>query len=222
MRAGFAERLNKMYLKNKIMLASACTLLFTVPAMAGASLDTLLGGGSLFSNNGKLVFSDFEFTPIINAPSASDISIITLDSGLLFGNPMFADASSGTIDFDISYKVSGVGSGVKIDSVEMKSTGSSTGSGQAGVFKVIENLANLTNVFTSSTTLSSAMTTFDAQDYIHVRDDIFLKPRSGTAGLSDFSQSFGTTGLATAVPSPTAALAGFALLGVIGMRRRRG
>lgn len=220
MRAGFAGRLNKMYFKNKIMIASACTLLLTVPAMAGASLDTLLGGGSLFSNNGKLVFSDFEFTPIINAPSASDISIITLDSGLLFGSPMFTDASSGIIDFDISYKVAGVG--VKLDSVEMKSTGSSTGSGQAGVFKVIENLANLTNIFTSTTTMSSSSTSFDALDYVYVRDDIFAKPNTGTAGLSDFAQTFGTIASPTAVPSPTAALAGLALLGVVGMRRRRG
>lgn len=209
-----------MYLQNKTLIASACTLLFAVPAMAGASLDTLLGGGSLFSNSGKLVFSDFEFTPIINAPAASDIEILTLDNGLLFGGPLFADASSGTIDFDISYKVSGVD--VKIDSVAMQSTGSGTGGGQAGVFKVIENLANLTNIFSNTTTISSSSSVFAAQDYIYVRDDIFAKPNSGTAGLSDFSQTFGTTSGPSAVPTPTAALAGMALLGVVGLRRRRG
>ena len=205
---------------NKTLIASACTLLFTAPAMAGASLDTLLGGGSLFSNNGKLVFSDFEFTPIINAPAASDIEILTLDNGLLFGSPIFTDDSTGTIDFDISYKVSGVD--VKIDSVEMQSTGSGTGGGQAGVYKVIENLANLTNVFSNSSTISSGSAGFEAQDYIYVRDDIFAAPNNGTAGLSDFTQTFGTTAGPTAVPSPTAALAGLALLGVVGIRRRRG
>ena len=207
-----------MRFKKQTLIASACTLFLTVPAWAGASLDTLLGGGSLFSNNGKLVFSDFEFTPILNAPAASAIQVHMLDSGLLFGGPLFTDSSSGTIDFDVSYKVSGVKT--KLTSVSMQSTGSSTGDGQAGIFKVIENLANLTNVFTTSTTLSNTSTDFEAQDYIYVRDDVFAKPNNGTAGLSDFRQTFGTTSV-SAVPTPTAALGGILLLSAVGLRRRR-
>ncbi len=205
-------------MKTKTLIASACTLLFTVPAMAGASLDTLLGGGSLFSNNGKLVFSDFEFTPIINAPAASDIEILTLDNGLLFNSPISTDANSGSIDFDISYKVAGVK--VQLNSVKMQTTGSSTGGGQAGVFTAIENLGNLTNTFsgTSTTYILMGSRNFAPQDYIYVRDEIFATPNNGTAGITDFSQTFDTA----AVPTPTAALAGFALLGVVGMRRRHG
>lgn len=201
---------------NKTLIASACTLFLSVPAMAGASLDTLLGGGSLFSNNGKLVFSDFEFTPIINAPSTSDIEILTLDNGLLFDSPIDADESADAIDFDIAYKVSGVD--VQIKSVSMQSTGSGTGNGQAGVTKVIEELTNLTNVFSNTTILANSTSNFSPQDYIYVRDNIFAEPNTGTASLSSFTQTFGTT----AVPSPTAALAGLALLGVVGIRRRRG
>jgi MYXO-CTERM domain-containing protein len=222
-----------MLFSTKNLIATSLVLLISAPAFAGASLDTLLGGGSLVSNNGKLVFSDFSFTPIQNAPASSNIEIITLDSGLLFGTPIFTASATGIIDFDIAYKVSAIDS--KIVSARMQSTGSGTGTGAAGIFKVIEDangqgLANMTNAFTSSTTLSNAETFFAGQGSILVRDDVFANAGvNGTAGSSDFRQIFGledggtgTSATPTAIPSPTAALGGLALLGFAGLRRRRG
>lgn len=216
----------------KTLLAAACSFVFTAQAFAGASLGSLVNGGSLFSGDGTLEFSDFAFLPIINAPSSGDIQVITLDNGLLFGGPLFTDSSTGIIDFNVSYTVRG--NGVSITSASLQSTGSSTGGGQSGVFQVVEDdsaqgLANLTNVFTANTTISNTTFAFEAQDSIFVRSDIFASPGSGTAGLSDFSQTFGTETLddnggetgPTVVPSPTAALAGMALLGAIALRRRR-
>lgn len=219
-----------MVFSSKILLATACTLIISAPAFAGMSLSSLVGGGTIVSTDGLLEFSDFAFTPIRNAPAASDIDIQALDSGLLFGTPIFTDSSTGFVDFGISYKVTGID--VSIVSASMRSTGAGALGGAAGVYKVIEDadlqgIANLANAFSSSTTLSNATAGFAAQNSIYVRDDIFASPGQGIAGLSDFSQTFGTeTGTGgetpTAIPSPTAALAGMALLGIIGLRRRRG
>lgn len=213
-----------MVLSNKTLIASTCTLLFTVPATAGASLDTLLSGATLFSNNGKILFSDFEFTPILNAPEASDIEVVTLDDGLLFESPVSADSNTDGIDFDISYKVSGID--VQLNSVQMQSVGSSSGSGKTEIYKVVENgrnqsIADLTNAYDAFSAFMSSGDGFDPQAYLYVKDDVMVSSNGGgTAGLSEFSQTFGTTSF-SAVPTPTAALAGMALLGVVGIRRRR-
>ena len=212
-----------MFLSNKTLIASSCTLLFTVPAMAGASLDTLLGGDTLFSNNGKILFSDFQFTPILNAPQASDIEVVTLDDGLLFETPVSADSNTTEIDFDISYKASGVD--VLLNSVQMQSAGSATGGGTTDIYKTVEDERNegilaLTNAFDDSTQLSFTESGFSSEAYVYVTDEVSVDPNDGTAGLSEFSQTFGSTSV-SAVPTPTAALAGMALLGVVGIRRRR-
>ncbi|MFK7789624.1 MAG: hypothetical protein AB8C95_09070 [Phycisphaeraceae bacterium] len=218
-----------MFISKKTLFAAACTFVLSAPAFAGVSLSSLFGGGTLTSDNGLLEFSDFQYTPIRNAPAAADIDIQTLDSGLLFGTPIFTDSSTGFIDFGISYKVSGIGA--SIVSAQMQSTGSGFNGGAAGVIKVVEGsegqgLANLINSFSSSTTLSNVSALLAPQDSIYVRDDVFALPGQGVAALSDFSQVFGTTTEGetagpTAVPSPTAALAGVLLLGAIGVRRRR-
>ncbi|MEO0477474.1 MAG: hypothetical protein AAF085_16140 [Planctomycetota bacterium] len=212
-----------MLFRNKTLIASACALLFTAPAFAGASLDTLLSGGTIFSNNGKLLFSDFEFTPILNAPAASDIEVTTLDDGLLFGSPIEADSETDTVDYDISYRVTGID--IEIDSVFAQSNGSSSGGGEASIYKIIEKeqdqpLTQITNTFNQGGSISFSSSSFSPEAYLYVRDEVSVEANDGTAGLSDFSQTFGTSSI-SAVPSPTAALAGMALLGVIGIRRRR-
>jgi hypothetical protein len=198
-------------------------LLFAGQASAGVSysLDSLLSGGSLNSADGKLVFSDFAYTQF-NGPSAGNIQVSAVDSGLSFGTPFVALDT--TIDFNIEYKVTGVD--VLINGVSMKSTGSGSGTGVAGIFKVAEgseSAVNLANIFSSQVTNSSASSSFSAESSVLVRDDIFGIPgENGIAGVSDFTQTFSTTGTeVNPIPSPTAALAGVALLGVIGMRRRR-
>lgn len=216
-------------MKNKPLIVSACTLLFTVPAWAGTSLDTLLGGGSLTSNNGKLVFSDFEYMARRNAPATSDIEILTLDNGLFFDSPIFVDFHNNPnlidyIEYVIFYKVSGVG--VNINSATMQSTGSSTVNGAAGAIKGIDrdnlftgiNHKRLFTGYSNIRTIPSASVSFEPLDYINISDNIFAVPEEGSAGIRNFTQTYGTT----PIPSPTAAMAGLALLGIVGMRRRRG
>lgn len=208
--------------KTLVATAAAAAAMVSASAFAGASLDSLLGGGSLFSSNGLLEFSEFQFDPIINAPSAADIDVATTSSGIRFGsNELFSDSTLGGFDFEISYKVTGVGA--LINGVAMRTTGSATADGRVGIFKTVENTANLTNIFSSSSTLSNTSASFDPLSEIYVFDDIFATPKTGTAGLSDFTQTYSTTTAPkpTAIPSPTAALAGLALLGAISLRRRR-
>lgn len=203
---------------------------FCSPALAGpsTSLDLLLGGDSLVSNSGKLVFSDFEYLALRNAPSTSDIKIHTLDNGLFFDSPIFVDYHNNPnlidyIEYTIFYKVSGVG--VNINSATMQSTGSSTVNGAAGAIKGIDrddlftgiNHKRLVTGYSNIRTIPSASTSFDPLDYISISDNIFAVPEEGSAGIRNFTQTYGTT----PVPSPTAALAGLALLGVVSLRRRR-
>lgn len=203
----------------------AVGLLVGSQASAGPSysLSSLLGGGTVNSENGKLVFSDFVYTPFLNAPSATDIIVKSLNTGIAFGSPVFT--LTAPVNFNIQYKVSGVG--VLIDGVTMQSTGSGTGTGSASAFKIVENdlnigLANLTNAFGASTTIGTSSASFDPNAALLIRDGFNALPgEQGSAGLTDVSQTFNTVDTLTAIPSPTAALAGVALLGLVGMRRRR-
>ena len=218
----------------KKLIATSLAMLLTAPAFAGASLDTLLGGGSLLSNDGKLVFSDFAFTPITNAPSASDIEISTLDSGLLFGTPTFIKSVTGIIDFDVNYKVSGVDA--QIVRSEMTSQGTVTGDGEVLVNKVVAGagdlvLAHLSSSISSSASSSSSGAQFAPQSSVRVSDSFYASSGGSIASAISTEQSFATASEEVAeplsidpgsVPSPTAAFAGMLLLGAMGVRRRRG
>jgi len=221
-----------MIFSNKHVIATAVALTLTAPAFAGASLDSLIGGGSVLSDNGTLVFSDFQFTPTTNAPSAADIEVIAMDNGLLFGTPIFTDSTTGIIDFDVAYKVTGVDT--QIQSVASESTGSSTSDGSASVEKTIldaanTELASLTNLFSDGATVSTGTAAFAPQDAVYVTDEFIGNPSNGSSELSQTQQTFETTKeltlspetTPTAIPSPTAAIAGIVLLGAMGIRRRR-
>lgn len=222
-----------MMIHTKKLIATSLAMLLTAPAFAGASLDTLLGGGSLTSNDGKLVFSDFKFTPVSNAPAASDIEILTLDSGLLFGTPTFTKSVTGIIDFGIDYKVSGVGA--QIVSVDMISQGTVTGDGEILVDKVVTTtddllLAELTSSISSSGSSAGNKLQITPQNAVDVSDGFYSAAPSIVASAISTEQNFATAdtqAVATRVdpssaPSPTAALAGMLLLGAMGVRRRRG
>lgn len=229
-----------MMISTKNLLATSLALLISAPAFAGASLDSLIGGGTLVSNNGKLVFSDFQFTPGSNVPAngANSIDVTTLDSGLLFGSPIFIDSATGIIDFDIAYKASGVGA--KIISAAMQTNGAYSGEALAGAVKTIRDLDNnilaeVRNAIGTGNLSASDAAAFAAQDAVNVGDSFsaFGGGGGGAEGFVEVRQTFETLEEqsdesdltktpTTAVPSPTAALAGFALLGLVGMRRRRG
>lgn len=212
-----------MRLSTKTLLASATSLLLAGSALAGASLDTLLNGEILYSDNGELQFSDFQYTPALNAPEASDIEVLVLEDGLLFQTDILADQTTGEVAFDLAYKVTGETSA--IENVYMQSKGYVSGNGEAELEKMFDDMigqevVSLSNYFGNAKIESSfTSANFAPNSFINVQDSIFVNPGTGTAEISEFSQTFGT---ASAVPSPTAALAGVALLGVIGLRRRRG
>lgn len=222
-----------MILSTKNLIATSLALVLSSSALAGASLSSLLSGGTLNSNNGKLAFSEFQYNPVTNAPAASDIEIITLDNGLLFGSPTFTDSTTGIVNFDVAYKVEGVQS--QIVSVAMDATGSTTDNGVAGVSKTVQDLDGLSvaqlNQYFGGVSTDIKNAAFNAVNGLVVLDEIYLLGDNGRAELEEFQQTFGTTdesdenkafGTPSSVPSPTAALAGLALLGVVGMRRRRG
>lgn len=222
-----------MILSTKNLIATSLALVLSSSALAGASLSSLLSGGTLNSNNGKLAFSEFQYNPVTNAPAASDIEIITLDNGLLFGSPIFTDSTTGIVNFDVAYKVEGVQS--QIVSVDMDATGSTTDNGVAGVSKTVQDLDGLSvaqlNQYFGGVSTDIKNAAFNAVNGLVVLDEIYLLGDNGRAELEEFQQTFGTTdesdenkafGTPSSVPSPTAALAGLALLGVVGMRRRRG
>lgn len=222
-----------MMIHTKKLIATSLAMLLTAPAFAGASLDTLLGGGSLLSNDGKLVFSDFEFTPVTNAPSASDIEIMALDSGLLFGTPTFTKSVTGIIDFDISYKVSGVDA--QIFSATTTAQASVSGSGEVLLSKTIAGannqvLANLSGGISSSASSSTSEVQLTPQNSVLVSDGIYASSVESISSAVSAAQTYSTSSDEIAeplsidpgsVPSPTAALAGMVLLGAMGVRRRR-
>lgn len=218
-------------------LATAVALTLAAPAFAGPSLGSLIGGGSVVSGNGTIVFSDFQFTPNANAPAAADIEVIALDSGLLFGTPIFTDSTTGIIDFDVVYKATGIGT--YIERAELDSLGAQSNNGQASVVKTISDTANnqlasLSSVFSNAANASNGgVAAFAPQGAVYISNAFLGNGFGGSASLTQTRQTFGTTQEETnelalasvpapaAIPSPTAALAGIALLGAMGMRRRR-
>lgn len=226
-----------MILPSKHLFVTAVALTLTAPAFAGTSLDSLIGGGSVLSQNGTLSFSDFQFTPTTNAPSAANIEVIALDNGLLFGTPIFTNSTTGIIDFNVAYRVTGIDT--QIQGVESQSLGSSSNGGSASVETTVLDaasiqLASLTNIFSDDTTVTVDAAAFAAQDEISISDTFLLDLSSGSADVIQNLQTFETIEIAeeqeegqpetspTAIPSPTAAIAGVLLLGAMGVRRRRG
>jgi len=225
-----------MFFTTKNLIATSLALLVSAPAFGAASLSSLLGGGTLTSGNGKLVFSDFAFSPAPAIAAAGDIDVTTLDSGLLFGSPIFIDSASGIIDFGISYKATG--NGAQIVGADMATTGAYSGQAQASAIKAISDadgnlLAELNNVISTGNLSASDAISFAAQSSVSIDDSFSASGAggSGAQGSAQFEQTFetvddetsaGDESTPTAVPSPTAALAGLALLGVVGLRRRRG
>ena len=226
-----------MIFSTKNLISTSLVLLISAPAFAGTSLSSLLSGDSLTSNNGKLVFSGFAFTPGNNAPAAAAgaIDVTTLDKGLLFGSPVFIDSATGIVNFDVAYKVTAIDS--KIISAAMQTNAKYSGDAQANAIKVIKNasgvdLAILENAIATGNLSASDSAAFAALADIGVSDSFsaFGGGGSGANGSVEVIQTFETiddetsgadTSAPTAAPSPTAALGGLALLGLAGMRRRR-
>jgi|GEM_PF-3569461 len=202
---------------------TAAILAIVAPSAMAATttLDTLLGGGSIVSYNGLLTFSDFSYYGGLNAPDASEIGVTTDNANdancITFATPSFFSFDK-NLDLTIEYVVTAA-AGYKIVGVEMKSTGDADGTGAAGVYKVVEDTASLKNIFLEAFVNSTESKDLPpAQAYL-IRDDAFVVPgRDGFGGLSDITQCYE---LATGVPTPTAALAGLAMLGFAGIRRRR-
>ena len=226
-----------MHTLTKNLIAASLAMALATPALGAASLSSLLGGGSLTSGNGKLVFSDFDFTPAPAVAAAADIEVIALDNGLLFGSPIFIDSATGIIDFGISYKATGVGA--QITGAAMATDGQYSGEVDANAYKLIKDgqgntLAELNNLISTGNLSASDSASFAAQSSVAIEDSFSASGGGGTGaeGSVSVQQTFETldeeTGdgdtqsTPTAIPSPSAALAGLALLGVIGLRRRRG
>ena len=238
MRIKIRGEISKMILSNKHLLVTAVALTLSAPAFAGASLDSLLGGGVILSGNGSLSFSDFQFTPTTNAPSAADIDVTALNDGLLFGNSVFTNSTTGIVDFNVSYSVTGID--VQIQGVESQSLGSGSNGGSVNIETIVldaasNELANLTNTFSDNATVADDDVVFAPEAEISISNTFLISFENGSADVSQNLQSFETIETAeeeqeeesqsesspTAVPSPTAAIAGVLLLGAMGIRRRR-
>lgn len=205
--------------------AIALLLCGSSPALAGsATLSDLITGSTITSDNGKLVFSNFTYYNYINGPVASDIQVVSTESGLTFASPIFT--FSNNIDFNIHYTVDA--GECAIESASTHSTGSGTGNGYVAVLQVVETesgqgVGNLTNAFANGLTLSNQTVGFAPKSSLNVRTDFAFKPGSGTAGLSDVTQNYSITCPTdvTAVPTPSALIAGIGMLGFVAARRRR-
>ena len=203
-----------------LKFAAAAALAVTPTAFAGGSflLQTLIDNDSvLVSDNGLLEFADFDFVNnfdfLGSPPDADEIAVKVLEDGLKFTTPTISGADT-LVDFNIYYSVTGLGG--PIVGATMTANGAVT-DGSAGVLKTMTEdgqigVDALAVLFTDQQTTPFDSTTFEPQARIYVADDIFVVPNGG---ISDFTQTY------SVIPSPTAALAGMALLGVVGLRRRR-
>lgn len=187
---------------------------------ASTTLQALIDGDTITSDN--IEFFDFSYSPNTNAPAASDVTVSTVANGLKFSVPLLViTGDDDIIDFDVEFRAKKPGHEFVAASLE-----SVIGQEATGLVEIIEDidttggsgLADLSNFATSNVLKNSDSTTFDATEIIRVTKDIGLSAGDdGFADLSDFTQKFRTR----VVPTPTAALAGVTLVGLLGLRRRR-
>ncbi|MEM9345705.1 MAG: hypothetical protein AAGB26_03715 [Planctomycetota bacterium] len=216
--------------KTKWMVTSACLLLLAVPAMGGASLDTTLNGGSLFSNNGDIESFDSKFTPILNPAEATDTNAEAFSSGLLIADTDAGDAIKASGEIDLSYDSAGADTLLVAIEPFTATGGSSVDSERE---KITANQRVEFGVFTNGSGggasaggsggggggggggSADAETKTEDLAYSELADVYFSEESPSDQEVVSERVT------PSSAPSPTAALAGMALLGVMGLRRRR-
>jgi hypothetical protein len=221
-------------MRNRIKLVLAAVAVVGLTGIASATtvtLDSLLAPGASIQVGDKL-FSNFGWNSATIPSAGVNVQAIDQSNPLFVGNygidiqGSFTQFGPGTIDADLTYKVSVIGS-QRISDVHQVVNGGGIGDFVASVSEVLLSAPNgvtLGSLFNgASSTGNFQVGSADivppvSQLWVNKDINLLVGPNGVTASISDIQQTFSQTG--TPDGGMTLALLGIALLGVEGLRRK--
>lgn len=219
-----------------VLCAAGLSLYAGTSAQAGTLQDLLVPGATI--TVGDKLFSNFhDYTSSAGAPAAGTVVVTPITSGSEEGlrftfDGLSAGPTSGLVAVGFYYDVQSTVEGNLVSDISLSTVGSAT---NGSFWKVFETITDATapnqanNVQSGSLlNINYAHTVFGEPIALaNVHKTISMLSSGGTASITSIDQTFSQTtaeGTPAAVPLPSAAWMGMALIGGIGgmkLRRKR-
>lgn len=228
-----------MLYPTKHLTAAVTAASLCAPAFAGLSLDNLTGDPAQTPSKESVIQTDSAFSHGLTKVAPADVETIELDEALLFGTAIFNDPLTGILEFEAVEQILTAEPQLEVVPVGTDEPETTGAEGQGGEQVLLETADGGAAKATGGVRDDFPLD-FGAPVETVVYPDINIESspivqqfnqaasidEEALALLEDEGENADETttppaASPTAVPSPTAALAGAFLLGALGMRRRR-